>query len=183
MSGMDLSTNDVFFFTQLISICEKSQDYKSKEWGWLHDFCNFIASGKTKTIGGLYNLNRNHWISIVIDGSQDVILVGDSLHSNANALVIGAISWWTHRHTNRHFRTGTLPITMQMDTFSCGLLSFNSLAHFYREESSPLIGARDVAIERIKIFLRIVARHNAFVRKFAYLSLVTKFIHLGFPNS
>ena len=59
-NGLKHKIVDLFLFTQLISIYKKSQDYKSKDWGWLRDFGNFIASSKTKTIGGLYHLNRNH---------------------------------------------------------------------------------------------------------------------------
>lgn len=157
---------DIFFFTQLVSIYEWHQSDKyqsSKEWKWLRDWGNLIATGAVEKLGGLYNLNNNHWVAIVIDRTQSCYLYGDSMSSEIDKNLAEAIGWWIHVHTNIHYRYEALPITQQTDGYSCGLLSFNALAHFFNGNSTPLINPKEVLLERLRMFLKIISQHNQFV--------------------
>ena len=51
----------------------------------------------------------------------------------------------------------TLPITQQpnSDDFSCSLLAWNALAHFFLPQQYPLIDAFELTSERLKLLLRI----------------------------
>jgi hypothetical protein len=70
-----------------------------------------------------------------------------------------AISWWIQAHTLVPFIYKMLPITYQEDTFSCGLLAWNSLTHYFLPAQNPLVDPSLVAIARLKVLLRISTHH------------------------
>ena len=101
-SGLPTEIVDIFLFTQLINVYEQRQDdyeVAVKDLQWLHGWGQLLASGDVKDIGGLYNSNRNYWVSILIDVSQCCYLHRDSLSSKSDDRLAKAIKWWTHYHT------------------------------------------------------------------------------------
>jgi hypothetical protein len=98
-----------------------------------------LASGMRKSLGFLLHVNNNHWIAIVLDFTHcDTVKFSSATH-NPDPALLDILSWRTHHHTSCTFTTALLPTTVQHDTFSCGVLAFNALAHYVLPEKYNLI--------------------------------------------
>jgi len=80
-------------------------------------------------LGGILNIDANHWITVVIDIAQSTIFCGDSLGTGHDCIP-PAIDWWVNIHVGQHFTHLPLPIGQQGDGISCSLFAVNALAHF-----------------------------------------------------
>ena len=69
------------------------------------------------------------------------------------------VELWTHHHTRHGFSCEKLPITIQDDGFSCGLLDYNALTHWANPEKYPLIDATKVDDARLEILLGGIRQH------------------------
>ncbi|KAG2157538.1 hypothetical protein DEU56DRAFT_720332, partial [Suillus clintonianus] len=119
-----------------------------------------LSSGLRRQVAFLVNVNNNHWVAIILDFEHDLILLGNSLDQNKHCdIVKDILEWWTKHHSGRQFMVQPLAITCQQDIFSCGLLSFNALAHHLLPNSYPLIDAVHVANGRLEIMLEVIKQH------------------------
>jgi len=81
---------------------------------------------------------------------------GDSFGEELPAEIMCAVEWWTHHHMGCDFTCAKLPIPMQDDRFSCGLLAYYALAHWANPEKYPLIDAEQVDDTRLEILLGVI---------------------------
>ena len=118
-----------------------------------------LQSGQRTSVGFITNVNGNHWIATIIDFAEHRILYGDSLGREPNDKFVSPVQWWVQHHSGTQFSITELPTPLQQDSFSCGILAFSALTHFYLPDQYPLMDARLVDEERMKIFLE-VGRHH-----------------------
>ena len=118
-----------------------------------------LAAGTSHQIVFLVNLDRNHWISVIVDFHKQEILYGDSLGHTISASTQNVLTWWTQFHSNANFTIKKLPITIQNNSFSCGLLAWNSLVAYLT--GAKLLSANEVAEGRLKVMLDIVHEHES----------------------
>lgn len=121
-----------------------------------------LSSGERTSVMLMKNLSGTHWVSMVLDFANSRILYGDSFGDKVPAKLIAAVEWWTQHHTGRKFTQGALSITFQKDTYSCGILSFNALAHHADQERYPLVKSDRAREARLEILLDIIDRHHSF---------------------
>ena len=121
-----------------------------------------LAQGVRLKVGGVANINANHWVGIVIDQAQSTILYGDSLSTTqlpSNSNILDALGWWVNQHTKSHFTFKPLAITVQMDDYNCGILSVNAVQNaLLPGKENGLLPSSIAAInrQRIAIFKRTV---------------------------
>ncbi|KAG1738086.1 uncharacterized protein EDB91DRAFT_1005000, partial [Suillus paluster] len=132
----------------------------SKYFAWTHKIGMALASGMRKSLGFLLHINNNHWIAIVLNFMHSQILVGDSFQHNLDPAVLDILSWWTHHHTSCTFTTTILPTTVQHNIFSCGVLAFNALAHYFLPAKYNLINSNAIRDERLRVLLEVVKHHS-----------------------
>jgi hypothetical protein len=96
----------------------------------------------------------------VLDFRAKTIWYGDSLQWEIEPKLRSVLEWWTEEHGSVRFTYQRLPITHQNDSFSCGLLAWNALAHFFLPFHRPLIDPADVVMERLRVLLCICERHH-----------------------
>jgi hypothetical protein len=89
---------------------------------WLHATGEIFASQKCRKLGMITNVNQNHWVAVVLDFKNQEILYGDSFRHKPDENLMAALRWWTHYHSRHAFKTINLPISYQLDGYSCGLL-------------------------------------------------------------
>jgi hypothetical protein len=118
-----------------------------------------LQQGQRTSIGFIKNVHGSHWVAIVIDFSTKAILYGDSLAGQPDIEFTMVMQWWTQYHAGTQFTLSKLAIPLQKDSFSCGILAFNALAHFYMPDKYPLMDIQWVNDERLKIFLEIGRHH------------------------
>jgi hypothetical protein len=137
-----------------------SGDYESSRYfAQARETGQAMASGLGGSIAFLMNVNGNHWAAVVIDFESWIIFYGDSLHEKPSSEVLAVLNWWTYHHTGQQFTRRSLAITQQQDGFSCGLLSYNALAHHFLPSECPLMAATQVRNGRLKIMLEVIDRH------------------------
>ena len=98
---------------------------------WLRDRGNELAMGEKRYLSTIANQDGVHWVAIILDFDQRKILYGDPYGNRISAEHHTIINWWTEHHTGIHFTLHDLPIRRQVDNFSCGILSWNSLRLHY----------------------------------------------------
>lgn len=108
----------------------------------------------------IVNINGNHWLSVIIRREDNMILIGNSLHSAKDDNLLLAINWWVRRHLGFPFTVGELHAVQQIDTSSCGLLAFNALAHHYLPLIWPEMDPSLMDDERLRMMLKVVAHHQ-----------------------
>jgi hypothetical protein len=114
-----------------------------------------LMSGAKQYLATVANCWDNHWVAIIIDFKHQTVWHGDSLALEMDPKLQSLLEWWISQYSSSAFTYHPLPITHQLDTFSCGLLAANALAHFLLPDSHQLVNAADVMAERLRIFLRI----------------------------
>ncbi|EPS95015.1 hypothetical protein FOMPIDRAFT_1133265 [Fomitopsis schrenkii] len=115
------------------------------------------TAGHLSSLGLVFNLNNRHWVSVVIELDTHTILYGDSLKAEMPSDLAAKLHWWLRLFSPTTFDTRPLPCTTQalMDTYSCGLLSSNAVAHHYFAEEYPLIPSSGVDTGRMQILRQI----------------------------
>jgi hypothetical protein len=133
---------------------------KNSSAGPLHDIGQSLASGVKACIGTIVNCRDTHWAAIVVDFSHRVIWHRDSLNWQMDPELKQVLEWWIREHTSASFAYKKLPITYQQDDYSCGLLAWNALSHFFLPIDHPLIDPSDVATARLRVLLRVCKQHQ-----------------------
>ncbi|KAI0703087.1 hypothetical protein C8Q76DRAFT_581963, partial [Earliella scabrosa] len=121
-----------------------------------------LEAGERTELGLLVNLRNTHWIAVVVMFDRAKILYGDSLGHSPDQHVVDVLNWWIQRHSDKQFEWGALAITQQEDEFSCGILSWNALAHHLLPDTHPLSGPskHEIDHQRLSMFIDVVQRHR-----------------------
>ncbi|KAG2362564.1 hypothetical protein BDR07DRAFT_1222869, partial [Suillus spraguei] len=117
-----------------------------------------LSSGLRRQVAFLVNINDDHWVAVILDFKHDLILLGDSL-DQSKCVMKDVLECWTKHHSGCQFTVQPLAITHQQDTFLCGLLSFNALAHHFLPDSYPLVDAMLVANGQLEMMLEVMEQH------------------------
>jgi hypothetical protein len=151
------------FIPSLISAFNRRHTFKH---GTLHNLgkSKSLVSGVFKCVGTIMNYQNTHWAALVLDFSNNAIRYGDSLGWEMVEKTKEAIAWWIQAHTSVPFVYKLLPITHHHDIFLCGLLTWNSLTHYFLPAQNPLINPSLVAVARVEVLLQITMHHLDQVR-------------------
>ena len=121
-------------------------------------------------IGGIFHVNNNHWVAAAIDAEIEELAYGDPAGHLPNVNVQGALRWYASKHISSlkdktQLDFATLPCPSQDlsdDQWSCGLLSYNALAHHFTRQ--PLITQTDNPIftdlARMVILRKLIMCHG-----------------------
>lgn len=154
------------FFQKMMQVYHARNDTPYSAGGGARRLWNVgeeLANGIWTMVVGIVNVNDNHWIAVVIDTTQSIIRVGDSL-GGENTEVRAAIAWWINTHIPHKFSQESLPTTRQQDTHSCLIFAANAAGHFILPVQIPLLQAQDGAKGRISAFLHVAQRDIKLVR-------------------
>jgi hypothetical protein len=119
-----------------------------------------LATGQRDLLEFQANVHGNHWVTILLDFWATKIFYGDPLQREPDQDLMKTISWWTYHHAGCEFVYQPMEISRQDDGYSCGLLSWNGLAHHLDPDEFPLIDPKNVDNECLKIFLHVANHHN-----------------------
>jgi hypothetical protein len=136
--------------------------------GSLQVLGELLVSGIYQQLGTIVNYQDTHWVAIVLDFPNKTIWQGDSLDWEMEAKLREPLEWWIHDHTSTTFAYKKMQVTHQKDTFSCGLLAWNALSHYFLPDYCPLIDQRDVAHARLKVLLQVCDQHCISVRNHSF---------------
>ena len=146
--------------------------YDSKGTTFLHHFGAGLS--ENSELAGIFHVNDNHWIAIAIDVSLQDLLYGDPANLTVNSRMVSALHWFLSQHVPSlppdQLSIGVLPCPEQsfnVDTWSCGIYSFNGLAHYFLKQSYPLVENTSSPIfgdlARMATLRKIIERCNTIV--------------------
>lgn len=160
-ASVEVEIEGPYFYHYLKSALEAGESKYKDSASFIHarSLGRALRSGQHTSVGFITNVCGNHWVSTVVDFMAGRILYGDSLGGQPENEFISAIQWWIQYHTNTQFVISELMVPRQEDSFSCGILAFNVLAHFYLPKQYPLMDTMWIGEERLKNFLEIGRRH------------------------
>jgi hypothetical protein len=141
MATIKIEIEGPYFYSYLKSAFEAGElKYKdSASFSRARGLGEVLQSGQHTSIGFIMNVNSNHWVATVVDFAEHRILYGDSLGQVPENEHISTIQWWAQYHSGTQFTVTELPIPLQQDLFSCGILAFGALTHFYLPAQYPLM--------------------------------------------
>jgi Ulp1 protease family, C-terminal catalytic domain len=136
----------------------------SKSYRAIRELAQDLATGIQDKLGTVLNVDGNHWIALMVDFQTRRVYYGNSLGGAINEELRVAYNWWFSLHNENAFEWVPMKITKQQDTYSCGLLAINALAHILDSKQFDLMDPKAVDAERINILSRIIDRHKEKVR-------------------
>jgi hypothetical protein len=130
-----------------------------KNLQWIRSIGNDISQNKVNILTAVHLkdvTNSQHWVPLIIHAGGNEFHYGDSFGSPMPPRLQDALTWWISQHRTS-FQLPTiipLPITIQTDGHSCGMLTINSLRHFIDPFRFPLAGGsrESGALERLEAF-------------------------------
>jgi hypothetical protein len=146
-----------YFIPALLQAYHRKTNHRN---GALYRQGQSLALGTQTCLATIMNYKGTHWVALVLDFCTHTIWHGDSLGWTMDIKLKTVLEWWTREHTSVPFMYKSLPIMHQDDAFSCGLLAWNALSHFFLPAIYPLINAMDTAAERLRVLLRVCERHQ-----------------------
>ena len=161
------------FFEKLRCLYEarKENSYPASGGRWIVGVGNDLATLARGGIGGVANVKRNHWVTIIVDVHDRKIRYGDSLGGMGTELKT-VVRWWIESHTSSlHFDDESLDISRQSDNFNCSSFSLNGLEHHIFPNAMPLLpnGSSSLMFceqDRISRFLNVCKRDLEMVSVF-----------------
>jgi hypothetical protein len=169
-----VDVGSVWFLLKLKEGYRNQEEYTShRSYQWIRGQGQALGTGARSQLALIGNIDGNHWISLVIDFVQGTVFYGDSLGKNINDSLREVLDWWTHLHTGRFFEYRKLPITHQQDGYSCGLLAWHALVAFFFKQKNSMVGNPScVAQERLKILLRVAAKHHEHMVQYCFCQTI-----------
>ncbi|KAJ7744391.1 hypothetical protein B0H16DRAFT_1322159, partial [Mycena metata] len=168
--GNTSSIETTFFISILAQAYSDPERYRTaRQFRWLRRLGASLATKDRLRVGTIGNKNENHWITLTIDGEKKAVGYGDGFRGKPSQSLREHLNWWLFEHLGVPFKWSDIPVAKQDDPHSCGILSYFDLAHWFDSERFPLpkCTAASMADERIKMFLRIVERHQRKAHDFA----------------
>jgi hypothetical protein len=162
--GSEDSVQPTYFVQGLAQAYANPDIYRTApRFRWLRRLGEALAMKDRRRMGTIANKDDEHWVGLAIDCEKETVAYGDGFGAKVPQELRRHVDWWLVEHLGVEFRWKNLPIPKQKDTHSCGLLACFALANFFDAERFPLPEATVPAMadERIKMFLRIVERHNS----------------------
>ena len=160
LEGISMAVENTYFWK---SVC---QAYEQREQGTYSVDRHFLrlrrlgeelAGGARNQLAFVVNLANTHWIAVCIDVRCSTIFYGDSLpHSAPDPHVIAVLEWWVTQHISGPVACASMETTCQNDQFSCGLFSWNAIAHHLLPEEFALIPAGDAQDARLEVMLDVI---------------------------
>ena len=146
------------FIPSLLSVFRRRHGLKTS-FVPLKPIAEAFISGGYQHLATIMNCKDIHWVALVIDFRQKTLWHGDSLGWPMEKEVMEALRWWLTKLTSEPLVYRKLEITHQRDSFSCGLLAWNALAHFFQPANHPLIDPLNVAAARLRVLVRLCQKH------------------------
>ncbi|KAJ7596160.1 hypothetical protein C8J56DRAFT_1022532 [Mycena floridula] len=136
-SEVEVASEAAMFMSKVKSAYESQDSYRdsqSQEFRWVRKVGTALGNGEQKKLAIEVNVRDSHWVTIIIDCEKRVIWHGDSFHAAVDPELRVALKWWIHftQETNTAFQGK--PIIELL------------LGH--------------VADERLKVFVKILERHE-----------------------
>lgn len=128
-----------------------------------------LQNGVRDVVVMIVNLLNVHWVGVAVNFRQSCILYGDSLDRPPDKPTVDILRWWTEVHTGSPFSVQSLSITRQPDGHSCGLMSWNAIAHYLLPDCYPLLNHLDLDAARLHILHEVIRRHQDEVRSQSHI--------------
>ncbi|KAJ3562022.1 hypothetical protein NP233_g9834 [Leucocoprinus birnbaumii] len=150
-------------------VLKKTAEYDPTADGFLQWFGSSVTT--TSLVGGIWHSQGNHWVAITIDVAKGWILYGDPAGGSVDSLLKDAFELylWKHGVTSP---SDTLILKMMkctkqntaIDTWSCGIYSYNALAHYIAGDTLFVGGSVEGGDSaQTQIFREIVHLHHAII--------------------
>ncbi|KAJ7307002.1 hypothetical protein DFH08DRAFT_720203, partial [Mycena albidolilacea] len=168
--GSTSCIQNTYFVKALAEACSDPEKYRTaRKFGWLRRLGASFATKDRTRLGTIANKNESHWVTLTIDCDKKAVGYGDGFRAKPSSTLREHVNWWLSEHLGMDFKWSDIPVATQKDPHSCGILGYFDLAHWFDPERFPLpqSTAASMADERIKIFLRIVERHQKKAGDFA----------------
>ncbi|KAL5536122.1 MARS2_3 [Sanghuangporus sanghuang] len=132
----------------------------------LEHYCQEFMAGRKQRLFFIAHINNNHWVPWKFDHSKGILGHGDSLETPESCMsrVKDSLQWWISGiceagRNCTYKRNVMVHGTQTGDTSSCGIVSYNTIAHdLFRDELWTIKNSKRF---RIEAFNSIILHHNS----------------------
>ena len=139
---------------------ECTQYTSEKSFRWVRERGQQLAVGEKTHLATIVNQNNVHWVALIIDFTQGQILYGDSTGQPIDKKIANILEWWTSYHTGTKFPVTGLDITIQNDSYSCGMFAWDALRYKLSNCSTKRLHPTCASVDRLQMFLRLVKHYH-----------------------
>ncbi|KAJ7196687.1 hypothetical protein GGX14DRAFT_672342 [Mycena pura] len=145
---------------------DEEDDYDTNPcYADLHEQGIDLTVGDIQEAATVANINRNHWVALVVDFPEKRVMYGDSLQGDVHPKLQAAYNSWISRYDATEFQWASLPITPQPDGCNCAIFAVNAVAHRIDGRKYPLLGTDTSGGpgERLRMLEKILDVHESTV--------------------
>lgn len=107
----------------------------------------------------MLNINKNHWVVVVLDFEHSEFFYGNPLSWAAGDEVVEVIDWWIIHYPGLQFVQKKLKMIEQPDWHNCRMLANNTLGHYFLPKMYPLMKKDRLDEERLRTLLKVIECH------------------------
>lgn len=131
-----------------------------RSFRWVRERGQQLAAGEKTHLATIVNKNNVHWVALIIDFTHGQILYGDSVGQPIDKKITDILEWWTSYHTGSKFPVTGLDITIQCDSYSCGMFAWDALRYKLSNHSTERLHPTRASVDRLQMFLRLVRHYH-----------------------
>ena len=140
---------------------ERTQYTSARSFRWVREHGQQLAAGQKTHLATIVNKSNVHWVALIIDFARGQILYGDSAGQPIDKEITDVLGWWTSYHTGgSKFPVAGLDITIQHDSYSCGMFAWDALRYELSNHSTERLHPAHASVDRLQMFLRLVRHYH-----------------------
>lgn len=72
-----------------------NSDYEmNRKWKHLRVMGEDLANGRKSKLAALAHINKNHWVSVIVNFRDMEIMVGDLIYDTPDSHLMATFDWW-----------------------------------------------------------------------------------------
>ena len=152
---------NMHFMDILTAAYHKCTHYTSaRSFRWIRECGQQLAAGEKTHLATIINISNVHWVSMIIDFTHSQILYGDLAGQPIDKKIMKILGWWTTYHMGTEFLVTGLNISIQHDSYSCGMFAWDVLRYELSNHSTERLHPAHASADRLRMFLRLVKHHH-----------------------
>jgi hypothetical protein len=147
---------------------ERNEYTSERSFRWVRERGQQLAAGEKTHLATVVNKSNVHWVALIIDFTHGQILYGDSSGQPIDKEIMNILEWWTSYHTGSKFPVAGLDITLQCDSYSCGMFAWDALRYKLSNHSTKRLQPTHATVDRLQMFLRLVSHYHSTDQSVSY---------------
>ena len=152
---------NMHFMNILTAAYHERMEYTSeRSFRWVRECGQQLAVGEKTHLATIVNKGNVHWVALIINFVHGQILYGNSAGQPIDKKITNILEWWTSYHTGSKFLVAGLDITIQCDSYSCGMFAWDALQYKLSDHSTKRLQPTHASVDHLQMFLQLMKHYH-----------------------